>query len=144
MKPIRFGLLALSLGTASCATVANESLEAPPALGQLESPTYLKCMKQANGRLEQAPCIKKEREWQKEQLDKLYDALASKLNEAQRAELAKSQGAWKAFMEREAIFAQSLYDPQGLDFGVEDNEIRWTVQRRQQLQRHLGVAKFAQ
>lgn len=142
MKTIRIALLALSLGAASCATVANETLETPPPLGQLESKTYLDCMKKANGRLEQAPCIKKELAWQKEQLNQLYEALAKQLNESQRSELAKSQGAWKAFIEREGLLAQSVYDPQGLDFGVDDNEIRWTAQRRQQLQRHLTIAKL--
>ncbi|WP_374410096.1 lysozyme inhibitor LprI family protein [Hydrogenophaga sp.] len=142
MNPIRIALLALSLGAASCATVASETLEAPPALGQLESKTYLACMKKANGRLEQAPCIQKELAWQQDQLNRLYEALAKQLNDAQRAELTKSQSAWKAFIERESVFAQSAYDPQGLDFGVDENEIRWTAQRRQQLQRHLTITRL--
>lgn len=142
MKPIRITLLALSLGAASCASVASDTLQAPPALGQLESKTYLDCMKKASGRVEQAPCIKKELAWQQDQLNQLYEALAKQLNESQRAELTKSQNAWKAFIEREGALAQSVYDPQGLDFGVDENDIRWTAQRRQQLQRHLTVTKL--
>lgn len=142
MNPIRIALLALSLGAASCATVASETLEAPPALGQLESKTYLACMKKANGRLEQAPCIQNELAWQRVQLSLAYEALEKQLNDSQRAELTKSQEAWKAFMDREGALAQSVYDPQELDFGVDDNEIRWTVQRRQQLLRHLSIAKL--
>lgn len=142
MKPIRIALLALSLGAASCATTASETLETPPALGSLESKTYLECMKKANGRVEQAPCIQKELGWQKIQLNQLYEALAKQLNESQRAELTKSQNAWKAFIEREGALAQSVYDPQGLDLGVDENEIRWTAQRRQQLQRHLTITRL--
>jgi len=142
MNPIRIALLALSLGAASCATVASETPEAPPALGQLESKTYQECMKKANGRLEQAPCIQKELAWQKDQLNRLYEVLAKQLNETQRVELTKSQSAWKAFVERESALAQSIYDPQGLDFGVDENEIRWTAQRRQQIQRHLTITKL--
>lgn len=142
MKPLRIALFALSLGAASCATTASETLQTPPPLGQLESKTYLECMKKANGRLEQAPCIKKELAWQQDQLNRLYEALAKQLDESQRAELTKSQNAWKTFIERESALAQSVYDPQGLDFGVDENEIRWTAQRRQQLQRHLSITKL--
>lgn len=142
MKPIRIALLALSLGAASCATTASETPEAPPPLGQLESKTYLDCMKKANGRLEQAPCIQNEKAWQKDQLNQLYEALARQLNESQRAELTKSQNAWKTFIEQEGTLAQSVYDPQALDLGVDENEIRWTAQRRQQLQRHLTITRL--
>lgn len=141
MNPIRIALLALSLGAASCATVASETLEAPPALGQLESKTYLACMKKANGRLEQAPCIQNEKQWQYRQLELLYKSLATKLSEPQRTELAKSQAAWKAFVNAEAAFAASVYYPQlgSSDLSVSTNEIMWVVQRRQQLQQHLDL-----
>ena len=141
MKPIRIALLALSLGAASCATVANETLEAPPILGQLESKTYLACMKKANGRLEQAPCIQNEKAYQWKQLDLLYKSLAAKLNDGQRQELAKSQAAWKTFMGAETAFSVSVYYPQlgSADFSVPTNEIMWIVQRRQQLQQHLDL-----
>lgn len=142
MKPIRIALLALSLGAASCATTASETFETPPALEQLESKTYLDCIKKANGRVERAPCIQKELAWQRDQLSRLYEALARQLNESQRAELTKSQNAWKTFIEQEGTMAQSVYDPQGLDLGVDDNEIRWTAQRRQQLQRHLTITRL--
>ena len=64
------------------------------------------------------------------------------LDESQRAELTKSQNAWKTFIEQEGTLAQSVYDPQGLDMGVDENEIRWTAQRRQQLQRHLTITRL--
>jgi uncharacterized protein YecT (DUF1311 family) len=141
MKPIRIALLALSLGAASCATTASETLETPPALGSLESKTYLECMKKANGRVEQAPCIQNEKAWQLKQLDLLYKQLAGKLNEEQRKSLAKSQAAWTTFLDSERGFATSVYYPQGgsSDLSVSTNEIRWVVQRRQQLQLHLDL-----
>lgn len=141
MKPIRIALLALSLGAASCATTASETPEAPPALGQLESRTYLDCMKKANGRVEQAPCIQNEKAWQLKQLDLLHKQLAGKLNEEQRKSLAKSQAAWATFLESERGFATSVYYAQGggSDLSVSTNEIRWIAQRRQQLQLHLDL-----
>lgn len=141
MKTIRIALLALSLGAASCASVANETLDAPPALGRLESKTYLDCMKKANGRLEQVPCIQNEKSWQYRQLELLYQSLETKLKEPQRAELAKSQAAWKAFVAAETAFATSVYYPQlgSSDLSVSTNEIMWIVQRRQQLQQHLDL-----
>lgn len=141
MKPIRIALLALSLGAASCATVASDTLQAPPALGQLESKTYLECMKKANGRLEQAPCIQNEKAWQLRQLDLLYKQLAGTLNDEQRKSLAKSQAAWATFLDNERSFATSVYYPQGgsSDLSVSTNEIRWIAQRRQQLQQHLDL-----
>lgn len=137
----RITLLTLSLTAASCATVASETLEVPPALGQLESKTYVECMKKANGRLEQAPCIQHEKSWQYQQLELLYKSLATKLNDSQRKELAKSQAAWKAFVSSETAFAASVYYPQlgSSDLSVSTNEIMWVVQRRQQLQQHLDL-----
>ena len=113
-----------------------------PSLKQLGSQRYEQCLSRANGRLEQASCIKKELASQRVQLSLAYEALEKQLNDSQRAELTKSQEAWKAFMDREGALAQSVCDPQGLDFGVDDNEIRWTAQRRQQLLRHLSIAKL--
>lgn len=141
MKPIRIALLALSLGAASCATTATETPETPPALGQLESKAYLECMKKANGRVEQAPCIQNEKAWQLKQLDLLYKQLAGKLNDEQRKSLAKSQAAWTTFLDNEQGFATSVYYPQGgsSDLSVSTNEIRWIAQRRQQLQLHLDL-----
>lgn len=139
MHPIRISLLALSLAAASCASIASDTPEAPPALGQLESKTYLECMKKANGRLEKGNCINGEVKSQREQLDQLSKKLSAKLNDAQRAELARSQMAWEAFMDAESRFAASFYDSQGgsADLTVGTNKIRWIAQRRQQLQSHL-------
>lgn len=141
MKPIRIALLALSLGAASCATVANETLEAPPALGQLESKTYLACMKKANGRLEQGNCINEEIKWQRTQMNQLFGRLSAKLNEVQRVELAKSQKAWEVFLDAESRFSVSFYDPLGgdSDLTVGTNKIMWITQRRQQLYYHLDL-----
>lgn len=139
MNLLRFGLLALALGAASCATIANETPEPPPKLGPLQSTTYLQCVRVANGRVAQAPCIQNELAWQKDQLNKLHNRLASLLKAEQRTALETSQAAWAAQMTLENRFAQSVYDPQGLDFEVMTNEIMWTVQRRQQLQRYLSV-----
>ena len=141
MKPIRIALLALSLGAVSCATVANETLEAPPKLAKLERAGYLQCLDNAKGRLEQAPCIQNEKAWQLKQLDLIYQRLATKLNNEQRKDLAKSQDAWKAFMAAETGFAASVYyhQPGSSDFSVPTNEILWIVQRRQQLQQHLDL-----
>ena len=141
MHPIRISLLALSLAAASCASIASDTPEAPPAQGQLESKTYLECMKKANGRLEQAPCIQKEKSWQYQLLELLYKSLSAKLNGSQRTELAKSQAAWKAFVSSETAFAASVYYPQlgSSDLSVSTNEIMWVVQRRQQLQQHLDL-----
>lgn len=141
MKPIRIALLALSLGAISCATTATETLETPPALGQLESKTYLDCMNKAKGRVEQAPCIQNEKAWQLRQLDLLYRQLANTLNDEQRQSLAKSQAAWAAFLDHERAFATSVYYRQGgsSDLTVSTNEIRWIAQRRQQLQQHQDL-----
>ncbi|WP_171984683.1 lysozyme inhibitor LprI family protein [Hydrogenophaga sp. A37] len=121
--------------------MANETFEAPPALGQLESATYLQCMKKANGRLEQGNCINNEKARQWKQLDLLYKSLAAKLNDEQRKELAKTQAAWKTFMGAETAFSVSVYYPQlgSSDLSVSTNEILWIVQRRQQLQQHLDL-----
>ena len=140
MNLLRLGLLALTLGAASCASVATETLQAPPQIGRLERPSYLQCLHDAHGRLEQAPCIANEAKWQREQLDLAYKALHAKLDAKQRAELEKAQAAWEAFMEAENRFAVSFYDPQGgsSDLTVDTNEIRWIIQRRQQLNQHYG------
>lgn len=138
MNPFRFGLLALTLGAASCATIATESLEAPPKLGPMERPAYQQCMSSAKGRSEQSRCISAEKGWQKDQLDKLYSRLSTKLNDQQRGDLARSQAAWEAFMKEETRFEVSFYDAQGgsSDLTVGTNEIKWIVQRRQQLRQH--------
>lgn len=141
MNLLRLGLLALTLGAASCASVATETLQAPPQIGRLERPSYLQCLHDAHGRLEQAPCIANEAKWQREQLDLAYKALHAKLDAKQRAELEKAQAAWEAFMEAENRFAVSVYYPQpgSSDLSVSTNEILWIIQRRQQLQRHLDL-----
>lgn len=139
MKYLRLVLIILTMGMASCASVATETLDVAPKLHLLDRPSYLACLKQARGRLEQAPCIRTELEWQKAQLNLLYQKLFAQLNEQQRADLSASQAAWEAFMTAEAAFAVSFYDPRGgsSDFSVDTNAIRWTAQRRQQLQQHL-------
>lgn len=141
MNLLRLGLLALTLGAASCASVATETLQMPPMIGKLERPSYFQCLHDANGRLEQAPCIANEAKWQREQLDLLYKALLAKLDAPQRAELEKSQAAWEAFLNTETAFAASVYyrQPGSSDLSVSTNEILWIIQRRQQLQRHLDL-----
>ena len=139
MKYLRFALIALAISATSCASVATETLDAPPKLNALERPSYLTCLKQARGRLEQGPCIENELQWQKTQLNLIYQKLLAQLNAQQRADLSASQAAWEAFMTAETAFAVSFYDTQGgsSDFSVDTNAIKWTVQRRQQLQQHL-------
>lgn len=140
MKPIFFTLFALSLGAASGAAIANETVvEVPPKLAKLERASYHRCLDKARGRLEQAPCIQREKAWQLKQLDLLYQRLAALPNDEQRQALEKSQAAWKAFMDAETGFAASVYYPQSgsSDFSVSTHEIMWIVQRRQQLQQHL-------
>ena len=139
MKQLRFALIALAIAATSSASVATETLDPPPKFGPLERPSYLACLKQARGRLEQGPCIQTELQWQKAQMNLLYQKLIGQLNTPQRADLSASQAAWEAFMSAETAFAVSFYDPQGgsSDFSVSTNAIRWTVQRRQQLQQHL-------
>jgi uncharacterized protein YecT (DUF1311 family) len=139
MPSIRIALLALSLGAASCATTASETLLTPPPLGPLESKTYLDCMKKANGRLEQGHCMQDEIKWQQHQMNLLIERLSAPLNDAQRAQLTASQKTWEAFQEAESRFAVSLYDPLGgsSDLIVSTNRIKWIAQRRQQLHHHL-------
>ncbi len=141
MKKIKLGLLSLSLGAASCASLASESTEAPPAIGKLERPDYHQCLDQAKGRLEKGRCMTSEKEWQLEQTKQLYMRLASKLSGPQRQQLEASQAAWSTFLDAENRFAVGLYDTMGgsSDLSVSTNEILWIVQRRQQLQRHLDV-----
>lgn len=141
MNLLRLGLLALTLGAASCASVATETLQAPPLIGKLERPSYFQCLHEARGRLEQAPCISNEAKWQREQLDLAYQALLAKLDAKQRAELEKAQAAWEAFLQAENRFSVAVYYPQpgSSDLSVSTNEILWVIQRRQQLQRHLDL-----
>jgi uncharacterized protein YecT (DUF1311 family) len=141
MKTIRIALLALSLGAASCATIANDAPDTAPPIGKLERPSYHQCLGQAKGRLAQGRCIASEKAGQLEALDRLYKRLESKLKEQQRTELANAQTAWKAFLDAENRLAVSLYDTMGgsSDLSVSTNQILWIVQRRQQLQRHLDA-----
>lgn len=139
MNLIRPGLLAFCLGTICGIATGADTLVSPPALGELERPGYRQCLYKANTRGEKSVCFSEEKNWQQQQMKLLYQRLWNRLDNEQRVQLEKSQAAWETFMEAETSFAASFYYPQGLDLEVSSNEIKWLVQRRQQLQRYLSV-----
>ena len=135
--------IALAFGISGCSTAIADTASGSgmASVNDLVRPAYKACLKNARGRVEQAPCMAEEQAFQDQQLQHAYQILAKAMTAAQRSALEQSQTAWKASTQADTRLGVALLDPAGLDLSVTDNTILLTAQRRQMLEHLISLTR---